>query len=312
MKIEVGESLMRSWLRHIQGCQFAELNWKPSSSWSRLSDVQPLIDAARDRFKSALAADIFGTQTAYQLLNQGDIDVLGIEIGPNGKVVRVCSVDIAFHENGLNYSDVGETRNRVLKKLIRSTMIIRSVFGPLPQQAVFASPVVRRSYVSALDDAMKELKGFLSAYQIDCEAMLIVNDSFREVVLDPVIAIATDVADTSELFLRSYQLLRIFEPILNDTAAPRPTGRPDPGGTELLRFEFDPSPSEAFKSRLLNTKMARMTIHYKDGRAEDRIWNAPNFTESSNLIGNLRSRKEFRPGESQRRGISSVSLKIIE
>jgi hypothetical protein len=247
MKIEVGESLMRSWLRHIQGCQFAELNWKPSSSWPVSSDMQSVMDAARYHFESALAADIFGTQTSYQLLKQGEIDVLGIRVATNGEVVRVFSVDMAFHESGLNYGGVVETRNRVLKKLIRSTMIIRSVFGSLPHQAVFASPMVGRPYESALGIAMQELKGFLSAQQIGCEPMLVMNDSFREVVLDPIIAVATDVADTSELFLRSYQLLRIFEPVPYHSAAARTAGRSDASCTEVLRFEFDPSPLRHLK-----------------------------------------------------------------
>jgi hypothetical protein len=307
MKIEVGESLMRSWLRHIQGCQFAELNWKPSSSWPVCGDVQPLVNAARDHFKSALGIEIFGKQTAYQILKQGEIDVLGIRLKPNGEVVKVYSVDMAFHEGGLNYGGVAETLNRVLKKLIRSAMVIRSVFGSLPQQVVFASPVVGRPYVSALTDAMQALEGFLSDNNIACEALLVVNDSFRQEVLDPIIAIATDVADTSELFLRSYQLLRIFEP----AAAPGTASRSDADSTEVLRFEFDPSPPDTFKARLLETKMARMTIHYQDGRTEDRIWNAPNFKESSNLLGNLRSRPEFRNGEWQRRKMAYVSFKII-
>src|ERR1700733_303264 len=136
MKIEVGESLMRSWLRHIQGCQFAELNWKPSSAWPVCGDVQPLMNAARDHFKNALGIEIFGKQTAYQVLKQGEIDVLGIRLKPVGEVVKVYSVDMAFHEGGLNYGGVAETLNRVLKKLIRSTMVIRSVFGSLPQQVV--------------------------------------------------------------------------------------------------------------------------------------------------------------------------------
>ena len=208
MKIEVGESLMRSWLRHIEGCQFAELNWKPSS-WPVCGDAQPLMNAARDHFNKALGVEIFGNQSAYQVLRQGEIDVLGIRLKPNGEVVKVYSVDMVFHEGGLNYGGVTETLNRVLKKLIRSTMIIRSVFGSLPQQVVFASPVVGRPYVSALTNAMQALEGFLLANEIVCEALLVVNDSFREKVLDPVIAVATDVADTSELFLRSYQLLRI-------------------------------------------------------------------------------------------------------
>ena len=302
---------MRSWLRHIQGCQLAELNWKPSSSWPVCHDAQSLMDAARNHFKNSLTTEIFGTQTAYQLLKQGEIDVLGIRMTPNGEVVKVCSVDMAFHEGGLNYGGVAETRDRVLKKLIRSMMIIRSVFGSRPQQVVFASPVVGRSYVSALCNAMEELDGFLSAHQIDCEASLLANDSFREVVLNPIIAVATDVADTSELFLRSYQLLSIFEPKPDRTIASRIASRSETHGREVLSFDFDPSPAAAFKARLLDTKMAKMTIHYQDGRAEDRIWNAANLKATSNLLGNLRSRQEFREREWQRRGISRVSLKII-
>jgi hypothetical protein len=33
MKIEVEGSLIRSWLiRHVEKCEFAKLNWKPSST----------------------------------------------------------------------------------------------------------------------------------------------------------------------------------------------------------------------------------------------------------------------------------------
>jgi hypothetical protein len=55
---------------------------------------------------------------------------------------------------------------------------------------------------------MQALQGFLSAQQIDCEALLVVNDALREVVLDPIIAVATDVSDSSELFLRSYAVIK--------------------------------------------------------------------------------------------------------
>jgi hypothetical protein len=182
-------------------------------------------------------------------------------------------------------------------------MITWSVFGSLPQQVVFASPVVGRPYVSALSSAMQALEGFLSSHQIACEALLVVNDSFREVVLDLIIALATDVADTSELFLRSNQLLRIFEPVVDSSVSRRALrGEPrDADGAEVLRFELDPSPPDAFKAKLLEKKMARMTIHYQNGHNEERIWNPPNFKESFNLLGNLRSRPGFRNGEWQRR-----------
>ena len=34
MKIEMGESLFYSWLRHVKECQVVQTNWKPSPSWS--------------------------------------------------------------------------------------------------------------------------------------------------------------------------------------------------------------------------------------------------------------------------------------
>lgn len=33
MKIEMGESLLLSWLRHIKECQLVQTNWKPSAKW---------------------------------------------------------------------------------------------------------------------------------------------------------------------------------------------------------------------------------------------------------------------------------------
>jgi hypothetical protein len=33
MKIEIGESLMLSYLKHIKKCRFYQTNWKTSSSW---------------------------------------------------------------------------------------------------------------------------------------------------------------------------------------------------------------------------------------------------------------------------------------
>lgn len=33
MKIEMGESLFYSWLRHVKSCQVVQTNWKASSQW---------------------------------------------------------------------------------------------------------------------------------------------------------------------------------------------------------------------------------------------------------------------------------------
>ncbi|MDR2797881.1 MAG: hypothetical protein LBB80_06015, partial [Treponema sp.] len=38
MKIEIGESLMMSYLKHIKKCIFYQLNWKVSSNWDFIEE----------------------------------------------------------------------------------------------------------------------------------------------------------------------------------------------------------------------------------------------------------------------------------
>ncbi len=73
-----------------------------------------------------------------------------------------------------------------------------------------------------------------------------------------------------------------------------------------------PSPESAFKDELLTKKRAWFTIKYRNGREEIRPWRADNFTVKSSLMGNLRSRPEFRQGEWQRCGIREVIVSITQ
>src|SRR5437879_5698727 len=106
---------MRSWLRHVEGCQIAELNWKPSSTWAVCKDAPSIMDVARDHFRIDLRDDVFKEQTAAQLLRQTEIDVLGIRFDPpHGKIEKIYCVDVAFHEDGLHYKGgIPGTVNRV-------------------------------------------------------------------------------------------------------------------------------------------------------------------------------------------------------
>jgi hypothetical protein len=85
--------------------------------------------------------------------------------------------------------------------------------------------------------------------------------------------------------------------------------RPPTSG--ILPIALDPSPVSVFKDRLLNRKAAEIVISYADGRTERRPWDASKFSESSNVLGNLRSRPEFRQGEWQSRGIVKVQARVL-
>lgn len=49
MKIEMGESLFYSWLRHVKECQIVQTNWTTSSQWQlsnedRLEEIMARTD----------------------------------------------------------------------------------------------------------------------------------------------------------------------------------------------------------------------------------------------------------------------------
>lgn len=78
----------------------------------------------------------------------------------------------------------------------------------------------------------------------------------------------------------------------------------------LLQIRLNPSNVSLFKEQLLKKRKAEIAIFYNDGREEIKPWNASRFTEDSDVIGNLRSRKELRQGAWQKLGIKYISVSI--
>lgn len=214
MKIEIGESLMLSWLRHIKNCQVVQLNWKPSRRWTIVDRDREVLDdlmrKAAAHFSEELELDVFGkTTSCSQLMQQGEIDALGIAISLDGNQ-RVFAIDSAFHENGLNYGSTSKTEARVVKKLVRTALLVRAYFPKVQAEVIFASPKIHDATFKPLVEAVNATQRFLDANQFPVKCRLIANEDFEKTILAPVCEIADKVADTSELFLRSFQLLRLF------------------------------------------------------------------------------------------------------
>ncbi len=74
--------------------------------------------------------------------------------------------------------------------------------------------------------------------------------------------------------------------------------------------ELNPHLESEFKQLLLERKQAYITTYYENGTSEKRIWKANSFKESSGVMGNLRSRPEFRNGKWQENGIEKVNVSI--
>ena len=201
MKIEIGESLCYSYLRHVKQCWLVQTNWKASEHWhKRLTDdeLEEVFRSMRQTFD--LGGSVFkGTKDCAQFLRQAEIDVVGV--GQDGSV---HAIEVAFHEAGLNYG--GGVGNRVLKKLLR-TLLILNAYHPEDTRLhiYFVSPKVHRAAQQPLEDIFARLQEEYPAITW----RLFTNETFAEQMLTPTLELGESVADTTELFLRSAKLLKL-------------------------------------------------------------------------------------------------------
>ena len=201
MKIEIGESVCYSFLRHVKQCWLVQTNWKASENWPKQKDdgeMERIFTQMRGRFDHD--GSVFkGTRTCNQFLKQGEIDVVGAEL--NGDV---HAMEVAYHEAGLNYT--GGVANRVLKKLLR-TMLILDAYHPenTSKHIYFVSPKVHRGAQLPLEETFDQLQ---TEYPT-IDWRLITNEEFGSQLLSPTLEKAAAVADTSELFIRSAKLLEL-------------------------------------------------------------------------------------------------------
>ena len=211
MKIEIGESLAYSWLRHIKGCQLVQTNWKVSSEWDGFDcedELGDLIDKVANKFGGI--ENVFGkicpNNPVDQIIKQAESDVFGIHF--EGDTCTYYMVEVAYHKDGLLYETAEKTALKIVEKIVRSAMCLRRYFHTKKGTIVFISPKVGKTTKDTIVDKVDALKTVLNSKEIGYEfdIQLYFNEDFRTSVLEPVLNVSEKVNDTSELFMRSYQL----------------------------------------------------------------------------------------------------------
>lgn len=212
MKIEMGESLFYSWLRHVKECQIVQTNWKISPKWElKFADELEKIMSRTDKFFfDKYGYKIYKQNTSLkQILQQAECDALGI--CANDGINEIYAVDVAFHESGLNYGSLDETVARVVKKCIRTAMCIYGYFGVKKAEIIFASPKINRQILDALCPCFVDINDIMQEIGFEFDFRIIANDDFLNSVLRPILEVSGNIADTAELFMRSYQMLSLFD-----------------------------------------------------------------------------------------------------
>ena len=209
MKIEIGESLALSYLKHVKKCVIYQTNWKSSSQWDFLGGEEDASEAFDRLVKDGLLSFQGKIEPSFsQFLKQAEIDILGINLVEK----KMYVMDIAYHKDGLNYKNVDRTIKSFKKKLLRSYLLLRSYFPEdYEYEIIFASPKVRPTLDKELEDATEALNDLRDDVLSKGAVVFkyIANDKFKDKILDPTLEASKDDADTNELFLRSYKLLNM-------------------------------------------------------------------------------------------------------
>lgn len=205
MKIEMGESLFYSWLRHVKSCKIVQLNWKTSPTWNiaHEDEIAAVIQSIGIAFPN-----VFKKNTPRQLLAQAELDAFGINF--TDKEPKYFVVDVACHLGGLGYGSKEENVEKVSEKMLRSALILYAYFATKKGNIIFASPKINKSCYEPLFKRMQEIENFMYAKGFEYKFTLIANKDFKE-VLNSVTELSDNIADTSELFLRSYQLYHVTQ-----------------------------------------------------------------------------------------------------
>ena len=223
MKIEMGESLFYSWLRHVKECQIVQTNWKVSPQWplSNAKALEQMMKMIDNYYSQNYRYAIFKQNSSLsQLLRQGECDVLGMSI--QADETKYYAVDVAFHENGLNYGSHDTTVMKVLEKCARTAFCLHGYMATKEAEIIFASPKINPVDLSALKPRIEEMNTIFSQNGYAFNFRVIANEDYNNLVLKPILLTSTGVADTSELFLRSYQMYRMF---FGETSSKRPKTR---------------------------------------------------------------------------------------
>lgn len=264
MKIEMAESMVYSWLRKVKQCRIVQTNWKPVPEWplENVEELERLKTAAEAYFADVITkvedgsntdadstefdADDTITDTSdapslifkktanlEQLIAQTECDVLGLCL--DGGKHKAIAVEVAFHENGLNYSGGRKvTAKKIVSKFLRIIIALRAYCGVDEAELIFASPHVKNATLQQVNEMMDELGCFLKSANLGGFSVSVMfNEDFQSELIAPLKESVElyGAADGSELFLRALKLISLGDklPRTSSTAPKQDAGKKPTG-----------------------------------------------------------------------------------
>ena len=90
-------------------------------------------------------------------------------------------------------------------------MIMLGYFSVDDGEIIFASPKISPKTFIELQQTIQEILDVGKSNNLKFKFRLLGNEDFRNKVIEPVLSLSDEIADTSELFMRSIQLYNLFD-----------------------------------------------------------------------------------------------------
>jgi hypothetical protein len=182
------ESVIVSWLKHIDKCQITQTNWGVAySSWELQSEdnIKKLMDITDKFFSKNYKWDLYeNNSTPLLFLHQGNIDVLGLMI--NSNVSNIYAISINNSENALDVDSSLNLCKEIIKKMIRTALLIVGYLNTPNAKIIFVTPKMHEKLYETLITAISGLNNIFNSMGYDFTFDFYTNESYRKIIFEPV------------------------------------------------------------------------------------------------------------------------------
>lgn len=214
MKIEIGENLAYTYLKHFEGCRIVQTNWKTSGRWKLTEfEKESAINLFNEIKKLEDFKELFRDVSFEQILKQAEIDLLGI----NTIESSIFGVEIAFHSSGVNYGEKDFNVSKIVEKLLRTILVMQCYFKDFNKfNAYFLTPKSSEYARTRITQLIEKILHFLNDDTINIQ--FISDENFYNQIVNPIVADDFKEHDTNELFSRAVKMLKLNYKIVSPTS----------------------------------------------------------------------------------------------
>ena len=212
MALDISESAVYSWLRHIEGYSIVHNNWKLSplqiDEYANDEMVLQLFESANNKWNEYYGKPLFNS-SLKQTLKQAECDAIGIKVEEG--FMAVAMAEVACHTEGLMYGNNSKTADKIFAKILLDIMMSYLCFGQSNLKAYFISPVVKPSVINSINERIPAANEALTGTAFaESSIELIFNDDYKQKINDPLKELVSQKkltsAEDAEDYLRSLMI----------------------------------------------------------------------------------------------------------